>query len=275
MTSSSTSSHPLRAGLAFLAVTACLAIPVSADQIVYFSNGKAMTVKSVEKGDKFTILEVDGGGRVGVPTDQIIRIEDLETINPYVAQPPAPQTAAPPPVAPVMVAPPDGTRPGLPALAAGAPTGPGIGGVPNQALGSVRPLDIAGSSDASAGRLQPGPAYGANGGPAYGGAQRLGMGGMMQQAGPAGSRRYGGPAMGGRRSGMGGRPRPDLSQLQPSTSVPGPQPTPTPGSSSGTGARPPDDDESGSPGTDDNSQETQEPSQAPSEQGEANAPPVD
>src|SRR5262245_62656518 len=64
--------------------------PSFADQIVYFVNGKAITVKSVEKGDKFTVLEMEGGGRVGVPTDQIVRIED------YVV---AEQAAAPIPVA--------------------------------------------------------------------------------------------------------------------------------------------------------------------------------
>ena len=51
---------------------------VRADQIVYFVNGKAMTVKAVEKGERFTTLEMEGGGRIGVPTDQIVRIEEYQ-----------------------------------------------------------------------------------------------------------------------------------------------------------------------------------------------------
>jgi hypothetical protein len=281
-----TTDHRLRAGLAFLAATALLSVPALADQIVYFVNGKAMTVKSIEKGAKFTVLEVDGGGRVGVPTDQIARIEDLETISPYVAQAPAAQAAVPPAAVPALVAPPGGTRlaipptAGSPPLAAAGLTGPGIGGYPSPTLGQVRPLDIGGSEGASAQRLQPGPAYGAYGGaqagaPAFGGAQRpYGIGGAMQQPGTAGARRLGGPAMGGRRAGM-GRPHPDLSRLQPPQAGPAPQATPPPAARAGGANNQPEDNESGSPSTDDNSPEPQDPSQDPPEQGAENAPPVD
>ena len=80
-------------------------VPASADQVVYFVNGKAITVKSVEKGDRLTILEIEGGGRIGVPTAQIDRIEDLQLSAPAqgVAAPPVqvvPTQGAP--VAPVV-----------------------------------------------------------------------------------------------------------------------------------------------------------------------------
>jgi hypothetical protein len=57
-------------------------VPASADQVVYFVNGKAITVKNVEKGDRLTILEIEGGGRIGVPTAQIDRIEELQLSAP-------------------------------------------------------------------------------------------------------------------------------------------------------------------------------------------------
>lgn len=70
--------------LAPLALGLMLILPAHllADEIVYFTNGKAMTVKKVEKGDRFTILEVEGGGRVGVPNDRIVRIEAFEGSRP-------------------------------------------------------------------------------------------------------------------------------------------------------------------------------------------------
>lgn len=76
-----------------------------ADQVVYFVNGKAITVKSVEKGDRLTILEIEGGGRIGVPTAQIDRIEDLQPATPQgvaVPQSPVPQAPAAP-VSPAVV----------------------------------------------------------------------------------------------------------------------------------------------------------------------------
>ena len=75
--------------LPFMAALLCAGVPCSfADQVVYFVNGKAIMVKSVEKGEKFTILEMEGGGRIGVPTEQISKIEDYAVSDPVAAQPP-------------------------------------------------------------------------------------------------------------------------------------------------------------------------------------------
>src|SRR5437773_4742001 len=73
-----------------------------ADQVVYFLNGKAMMVKSVEKGEKLTILEMDGGGKIGVPTAQIAKIEEYQ-----IGPPPGPIASVPitPPVAQAIPAP--------------------------------------------------------------------------------------------------------------------------------------------------------------------------
>jgi hypothetical protein len=75
------------------------AVPARADQVVYFVNGKAMTVKSVERGDRVTILEIEGGGRIGVPSVQIDRVEDLQLTAPAAAAavvpPPAPAPVQP------------------------------------------------------------------------------------------------------------------------------------------------------------------------------------
>ncbi len=60
-----------------------------ADQVVYFSNGKAMMVKKIETGDLITILEIEGGGRIGVPTSQIVRIEEYAVSKPNNVRPPA------------------------------------------------------------------------------------------------------------------------------------------------------------------------------------------
>jgi len=81
-------------------------VPASADQVVYFVNGKAITVKNVEKGDRLTILEIEGGGRIGVPTAQIDRIEDLQLSAPAqgVAAPPVQAPAQGAPVAPAVSA---------------------------------------------------------------------------------------------------------------------------------------------------------------------------
>ena len=79
------------AGLAF-------SMPAIADQVVYFVNGKAITVKKVERGDRLTILEIEGGGRIGVPTDQIDRVEELQISAPSAA------VATPPVTAPVVTA---------------------------------------------------------------------------------------------------------------------------------------------------------------------------
>lgn len=122
-----------RSTIAFLLPSAALlaslvtAVPARADQVVYFVNGKAMTVKNVERGDRVTILEIEGGGRIGVPSVQIDRIEELQLSAPgaataaIVAPPAAP---APAPVQPVTnpqanaVVP---VNPAAPAVAAVAP----------------------------------------------------------------------------------------------------------------------------------------------------------
>ncbi len=58
------------------AIVLCGALTFAvADQVVYFTNGKAIMVKKVEQQGDITILEIDGGGRLGVPTSQIERIE--------------------------------------------------------------------------------------------------------------------------------------------------------------------------------------------------------
>jgi hypothetical protein len=154
--------------LPFAALLALLvaAAPARADQVVYFVNGKAMTVKSVERGDRVTILEIEGGGRIGVPSVQIDRVEELQLSAPATAvvPPPAPAPAPVQPatslqanagatgnaaapamdaVVPGAVAPPSGLavdpKTAPPAHAAGRPGGPLTaeqleGGPPPQAL---------------------------------------------------------------------------------------------------------------------------------------------
>jgi len=72
-----------------------------ADQVVYFTNGKAMMVKKVEQGDIVTILELEGGGRLGVPSEQILRIEEYAVSQPNGGRPPgAQQTRAAAPAPP-------------------------------------------------------------------------------------------------------------------------------------------------------------------------------
>lgn len=133
-----------------------LAAPVLADQVVYFVNGKAITVKKVEKGDRITILEVEGGGRIGIPSEQIDRIEDLVLSNPApaVAAPPppllpaggiGPQAQAAPVTAPAVAT---TTAAASPAPGAGAPVGPMIGGKPTQpggGLAGLQPLAVGGA----------------------------------------------------------------------------------------------------------------------------------
>ena len=131
----------LRASSLILAVAAFAASGVAAraDQIVYFTNGKAITVKKVEKGDRLTILEIEGGGRIGIPTVQIDRIEEhvLSAAAPAVTIPailpapqPAPTTNTPPPA------------PAAPSAA--MPAGPGTGGhvAPNTPANGAQPLAL-------------------------------------------------------------------------------------------------------------------------------------
>ncbi len=146
-----------------LALAVSVTIPCAfADQVVYFVNGKAMIVKSVEKGDRFTVLEMDGGGRMGVPTEQIVRIEEY-----VVSQPSAPPAAPAPTIMPVVLAPapaggapvaasaqppapvaPIGTQGGAQAAVQTLP-GPGIGGratMPNGGVAGLQPLSIGGGA---------------------------------------------------------------------------------------------------------------------------------
>jgi hypothetical protein len=194
--------------LPFAIVLLCATVPLSfADQVVYFVNGKAIMVKSVEKGEKFTILEMEGGGKVGVPTDQISKIEDFAITAPQAI--PAQSAPVPAAVAPIVAA---GPAPAAapPAVASGLPTdpsmaaGPGIGGRPaggpNDNLAHIKPLDISGNS--GAGPIQrpypqatAGPGAGRPGGPMLGMAARQSL---------AAGRRFGRGMNGG--GGRGGRP---------------------------------------------------------------------
>ncbi len=131
----------LLAGMVSFAGTSALL----ADQIVYFQNGKAIMVKSIEKGDKLTILEVEGGGKIGVPTSQIVRIEDyLITANEGIPTGGTPGLPQPAPVAAALPL-------NAPAQAnAGAqplnrPTGGGFDGAPlaaGQGVGIPAPLPV-------------------------------------------------------------------------------------------------------------------------------------
>jgi hypothetical protein len=143
--------------LPLVSLLLCAGIPLtSADQVVYFVNGKAIMVKSVEKGEKFTILEMDGGGRIGVPTDQISKIEDFAVSQPAPA--PGQDPAAPPQVV-------SATVPALPSRPSGPSTpispnsmtpGPGIGGRPApgaaQSITGIRPIDVGESGPPAVGQ---------------------------------------------------------------------------------------------------------------------------
>ena len=180
-----------------------------ADQVVYFVNGKAIMVKSVEKGDKFTVLEMDGGGRMGVPTEQIVRIEEYEVSAagaPVAAIAPAPAPVEQPVAStapsgnPGAVIPGTGVPPAI-GLPRPLPTalGPGMGGIPQlgaQGLAGLRPLAVGNDGGGAAT-----PAYPR---------QATGMGPGMGGRGPAGAMPgpgLGGPARAGGRPGMGGRGR--------------------------------------------------------------------
>jgi hypothetical protein len=182
----------LRASSLILAAGCLLAISsvVRADQVVYFLNGKAITVKKVEKGDKLTILEIEGGGRIGIPTVQIDRIEEL-TLSP--GAPVAPQTQV------TAIIPPQPTAPAQPAIPPQAavpgamPAGPGTGGhtmAQNSAMRMAQPLSV-GADPADDG--PPHPPAAAPQSQAQAGTQSS-PGGMM---GPQTNRGGGGMTMGG------------------------------------------------------------------------------
>ncbi len=228
-----------------------------ADQVVYFVNGKAMMVKSVEKGPKFSVLEVEGGGKIGIPNEQIDRIEEYQVQPagagipqalsvPVVVTPGIAPTAAP--IVPTAL--PGGT-PGIPVaqgqLLPGAqlpgvipgrpasplPSGPGFGGRadtnPQANIGSLNPIALGGNPSAPApSRGQPGPAR------YMGGPGGVGGGRMMNPGGPG---RPGFPqgAMAGRLPGRvatGHLRIPDMTGYQALTQAPPPaqnaQPAATP-----------------------------------------------
>jgi len=118
--------------------------PAAADQVVYFVNGKAITVKKVERGDRLTILEIDGGGRIGVPTAQIDRIEELQ-LSPQSTAVVAPPAAVPPAQGALAIPPANAGQPAVATQTGTQTTGPGIGGQPvqpNSGLAGATPLRL-------------------------------------------------------------------------------------------------------------------------------------
>jgi hypothetical protein len=257
--------------LPFAVLLVCAAVPLSfADQVVYFVNGKAIMVKSVEKGDKFTILEMEGGGKVGVPTDQITKIEDFVVTAPVAPQAvPAQSAAVPPVVAPIVAAVPGPVMP-QPAVASSLPAspttvpGPGMGGKPagspNGNLAHVRPLNIGGGNDSGGPLQRPNPLAGAGPGAGGPGGPMLGMGARPSFAE---GRRFGrGFNPGGRvgRPGMAdpGRATPPQSAPgapQSQATQPPPTPTPTPTVVPDPTPAPPDDSNNNDDPSDPNSPE--------------------
>ncbi len=196
-----------------------------ADQVVYFVNGKAIMVKSVEKGDRITTLEMEGGGRIGVPTEQIARIEEYQISAPSAVAAPPVAAAAPP--APVVAQPPVAAA--APAVAP-VPAGPGFGGAPSpgQDLARMRPINLGGEE----GRprvLAPYRQGEGAAGPSVGGPGRAGPGATLVGAGPNGPGRRGGRAGAFRRGGRGGRAVPGYDQAaQPQAPPPAPPYDPNP-----------------------------------------------
>ncbi len=185
------------AAIAAGVILATAMAPAVADQIVYFANGKAIQVKSVESQDKFTILEMEGGGKIGVPTEQIARIEILAPITPSVA-PAFTRVAQEPPVAaPIANVPAPLIVPGAGAAIASPPAAAQTAqaGTPPPTAGVPQP----GASPGSAGRQ----------GATQGGFNRRfsppRAGGPMLSVG-AGAARGGAAGAGGGRPGMAGRP---------------------------------------------------------------------
>lgn len=217
----------------FLVLVAAVPKVIFADQVVYFVNGKAMMVKSIERGPKFSILEVDGGGKIGIPNEQIDRIEEYQVQPAGAAIPQAPPvpaavTGGAPgvPVAQGQVLP----AAQLPGPVLGPPTmqlpsGPGYGGrVDNGQQGlndSVNPIALGGDSSAQGpSRPQPGPAM-FMGGP--GGA----AGGRLMNPGGPGRPGFAQRAMAGRFAGRGGagqRRNPDMNGYQAPPQVQTPPP---------------------------------------------------
>ncbi len=211
-----------------------------ADQVVYFVNGKAMTVKKVEKGDRVTILEIEGGGRIGVPTLQIDRIDELEVSQsqPAVAIP-APTAVLTPAVVPAAAAVPTAAIPAVigsnPAMGLAPATGPMVGGKAMGAgnnLNGPQALSLGGQGEDGA-LPAPNP-------------QRMTAPGVMQGAGmrpPASrfegamARPYAGRRFNGRGVGGPGQGRPSTAMYYPPR-PPGGQPTAGAGAPPAAGAAP-------------------------------------
>ena len=275
--------RPNRLRLTLLAAPLALVLgaPVRADQVVYFTNGKAIMVKSIEKGEKFTVLEMDGGGRIGVPTDQIARIEEYA-----VSAPAAPQAAPPPVAAPVAAQTPaeqpartaGGGPIGIPSNLPPAPPmtpGPGVGGrpltAPGRGIADLRPLDISGGAAPAPVLQRPVPQ--ANAGPAMGGPGKAYQGsGAARPNFAAGRRSAVRPGMAGR----GGRspeinrymppPSPPPVQSQPPVPSPAPEQNPPPPAEDDPSTNPDPETEPAPPTDPDN--ETSDPEPPAPEQGE-------
>jgi hypothetical protein len=248
------------ARLALLAAAALLASAsaVLADQIVYFVNGKAIMVKSVERGERFTILEIEGGGRMGVPTEQIARIEEYQVSAPVV-QAPAPTAPQMPIVATSVPAPPAAQAARPPGAAPPPPQalGPGMGGAPQapgQGVSGLTPLSLGGAAGQAYQSPRPAPLNRDRPQAGPGGAV-LQAPGMQQRPGVAGAGgRRGGRAGLGRR--LGGPYLPPQAQAKPNAPAPAPPPATSAGDAepdeeapdedAGAAAEAPEEPESGS-----------------------------
>ena len=77
----------MRIAAALLASALASVMPTLADQVVYFVNGKAIMVKSIDRQGDLTFLEMEGGGRMGVPSEHIARVEDYAVSAPVIPAP--------------------------------------------------------------------------------------------------------------------------------------------------------------------------------------------
>jgi hypothetical protein len=199
--------------LMIMAIGALFAAPALADEIVYFVNGKAMMVQKVEKGPEFTILEIQGGGRIGVPNAHITRIEPYQVSAPRPAGSTARRAGNQGRTTPKGT--PAATPGGATRQEASPPRQTGsvaqgleLGRVPG-ALNSQRPAMARGAASrgSTGGRIAP-PRAGPGGrftGPREG---KLGPGANRKSSRGRGSSLRGGRrSMANRRSGKGGRPR--------------------------------------------------------------------
>ena len=143
-----------RFATALLTAAVASVVPSFADQIVYFVNGKAIMVKSVEQQGVLTLLEMEGGGRMGVPSEQIARVEEYELSAPVIPAPPVaaqiPVQASPPLVQTTVTQPELATQPSY-ASVARTPAGPGVTGPPSTGAPPT-PMNAAGAAMGRSGR---------------------------------------------------------------------------------------------------------------------------